>query len=52
MKHIKHGFRSNPCVYHPLGGLSGWGQKVKIELFQNTVMLHIKLKRITNAASW
>ena len=30
----------------------GWGQKVKIQLFQNMVMLHIKLKRITNAAAW
>ena len=32
-------------VSHPLGGL-------KIQLFQNTVMLHIKLKGITNAAAW
>ena len=30
----------------PLGGLRGWGQKVKIQLFQNIVMLHIILKRI------
>ena len=29
-----------------------WGQKVKILLFQNMVMLHIKLKGITNAATW
>ena len=35
-----------------LGGLKGWGQKVKIELFQNMVMLHMKLKGITNAATW
>ena len=27
----------------------GWGQKVKIQLFQNMVMLHIKLKGMTNA---
>ena len=31
---------------------SGWGRKVKIELFQNMVVLHIKLKKITNAATW
>ena len=34
-----------------LGGLMGWGQKVNIQLCQNLVMLHIKLKRITNAAT-
>ena len=28
------------------------GQEVKIQLFQNMVMLHIKLKGITNAATW
>ena len=28
-----------------------WGQKVKIQLFQNMVMLHIKLKGMTNAAT-
>ena len=27
----------------------GWGQKVKIQLFQNMIMLHIKLNGITNA---
>ena len=52
MKHIKHGFRSNPSVSHPLGGLTGCGQKVKIQLFQDTVIMHIKLKRMTNAALW
>ena len=30
----------------------GCGQKVKIQLFQNTVMLHITLKGITNATTW
>ena len=30
----------------------GWGKKVKIQLFQNMVMLHIKLKGIMNAATW
>ena len=34
----------------PLSGLRGWDQKVKIQLFNNTVMLHIKLKGITDAA--
>ena len=28
------------------------GQKVKIQRFQNDVMLHIKLKGMTNAATW
>ena len=28
-----------------------WGQKVNIQPFQNKVMLHIKLKGITNAAT-
>ena len=28
------------------------GQKVEIQLFQNMVMLHVKLKAITNAATW
>ena len=32
--------------------LRGWGQKVKIQLFQNTVILPIKFMRITNAAAW
>ena len=26
----------------------GWGQKVKVQLFQNMAMLHIKFKGITN----
>ena len=30
----------------------GWGQKVKIRLFQNMVMLHIELKGIAHAATW
>ena len=28
------------------------GQKVKIQLFQNMVLLHIKLKAITNVVTW
>ena len=51
MKQIKHKFRSKPGS-DPHGGLRGSGQKVKIKLFQNMVMLHIKLNRITNAAAW
>ena len=38
-------------VSHPLGRLRGWGQKVKFKIFQNMVMLHIKLKGFTNAAA-
>ena len=34
---------------HPL--IVGVGQKVKFQLFQNIVRLHIKLKGITNAAT-
>ena len=29
-----------------------WGQMVKIQLFKNIVMLHIKLKGITDASTW
>ena len=39
-------------VPDPLGGLKGWDQMVKIQFFQNMVMLHIKLKGITDAATW
>ena len=28
------------------------GDGVKVQLFQNMVMLHIKLKGTTNAATW
>ena len=40
MKHIKHDFLSKACVSTP-GWTWGWGQRVKIQLFQNIVMLHI-----------
>ena len=30
----------------------GWDQKVKIHLFKNMVMLHIKLNGIMNEATW
>ena len=52
MKHIKRDYSIQGPVSHPLGGLKGWGQKVKIQLCQNTVMLRIKLKGITNASAW
>ena len=39
-------------TYHPLDGLWGWDQKVKIQLFHNLVMMHIKSKGINNAAAW
>ena len=39
-------------VSDPLGGLRGWGQNVKIQLFWNMVRLHIKLNRIKNAETW
>ena len=51
MKHIKHDFKSKSWD-RTLGGLRGLGQKVKIQLFQNKAMLHIKLKGITNAGPW
>ena len=51
MKHIKRDFRFKVCV-SPLGGLRAWGQKVKFQLYQNMVMLHIKLKGSMNAAAW
>ena len=39
-------------VPDPLGGLREWGQNVKIQLFQNMIILHIKFKGIMNAAPW
>ena len=35
----------------PLPILGGWDQKVQNQLFQNMVMLHIKLKEMTNAVT-
>ena len=45
MKHIKHVLDQRPGS-HLLGGLRGCGQKVKNQLFQNMVVLKIKLKGI------
>ena len=50
-KHILRDFYQRP-VPDPLGGLEGWGQKIEIELFQIMVMLNIKFKGNTNAATW
>ena len=49
--HVAYQIDPRP-VPDPLGGLKGWDQKVKIQFFQNMVMLHIKLKGITDAATW
>ena len=46
MKHIKQDFSPKAWVQRPRGGAKG-----KIQLFQNMVMLHIKLKGMTHAAS-
>ena len=53
MKHIKLDYKIEILGLTPwvdLGGVGG--QKVKIQLFQNMVMLHIKIKGITIAATW
>ena len=42
---------ANSLLIHPLPDPWGWGRKVKIQLFQNMVMLHIKLKAMRNAAT-
>ena len=52
----EHGNVANQIEPRPvpdlLGGLKGWDQKVKIQFFQNMIMLHIKLKGITDAETW
>ena len=48
MKHIKHDFSFEACVRSPRVDLGGEA-KVKIKLFRNRVMLHIKLKLTTHA---
>ena len=51
MKHIKQDFSFKAWVgacWMDLGG----GAEVKIKLFQNMVMLHIKLKLTMLAATW
>ena len=41
---------ADPCPPQPT--TLGDGKKVKIQPFQNMVMLHIKLMKLTNAATW
>ena len=51
MKHIKWDFSLKASVQAPGVDLGG-GAKAKIKPFQNMVMLHIKVKLTTLAASW
>ena len=51
MKHIKRDFSLKAGVRAPGVDLGG-GAEAKIKLFQNMVMLHIKLKLTTFAATW
>ena len=51
MKHIKPDFSLKAWDRAPWVDLGG-GAKAKIKLFQNMVMLHIKLKLTTLAATW
>ena len=39
--------RAPPLPHYP----RGWGQKVKIQLFQNMVMLHIKFIELTKCSN-
>ena len=48
MKHIKRKLVQRP-VSSPLCGLRAWAG-IKIQLFQNMVIIHVKLWRMTNAA--
>ena len=51
MKHIKRDFSLKAWVQAP--GVDFWGgAEAKIKLFQNMVMLHIKLKLTTFATTW
>ena len=51
MKQIKQDFSQKAWVQSPGVDLRV-GAKAKIELFRNMVMLHIRLKLTTNAATW
>ena len=51
MKYIKWDFSSKAWINVPWMD-SGDGTEAKIHLFQNMVMLHIKLKGMTHAAAW
>ena len=51
MKHIKCDFSLNAWVRSPGVDLGGRAE-ARSKLFRNTVMLHIKLKLTTHAATW
>ena len=51
MKHIKRDFSLKAGVLARWVDLGG-GAEAKIKLFQNMVMLHIKLKLTTLVATW
>ena len=51
MKHIKRDFSLKAWFQAPSVDLGG-GAEAKIKIFQNMVMLHIKLKLKTLAATW
>ena len=51
MKHIKRDFSLKAWVRVRWMDLRGWAE-AKIKLFQNMVMLHIKLKLTMLAATW
>ena len=51
MKHIKRDYRSKACV-RPLVWTYRVESKGQNSAFQNMVMLHIKSKGITHAATW
>ena len=51
MKHIKQDYSLKAWFRAPLVDLGG-GAEAKIKLFQNMVMLYIKLKLTTLAATW
>ena len=51
MKHIKRNFSLKAWVRVRWVHLRG-GAEAKIKLFQNMVMLHVKLKLTTLAATW
>ena len=51
MKHIKRDFSLKTWVRSPGMDLGG-GAEAKSKLFQNMVMLHIKLKLTMHAATW
>ena len=51
MKHIKRDFSLKAWV-RPHGWTKRVGQGPKFQLFQSMVVVHIKLKRMTQAVTW